>query len=1290
MKEMLFKGTNIILVVNNQFKAFYMKQYILITFAILSLNFGNINAQESMSNPLNMGNKASSFIFTDTKNTENYVNNYKGQETNDVFYKFTLTRPMDVIVSHCGSELYDTYVHLLDASGNQIAYDDDYSGVGMCENEYQSYIKMFNLAAGTYYVVSEGYSDNGNITTNIQGIRPISTTSQNGGLDPSTDKNYILTITPLVKSTDANILTTDHSLQTLQYFDGLGRPMQTVQRNITPEKKDLVSSIEYDGVGRQSKQWLPTPIADNQGAFVDLNNVSGIANSIYADGRPFSEIIYEPSPLNRMEKQYGVGNSWFSADKSTKMEYQANIANNVAYYYEENNLLKRNTEYAANTLYVTKVSDEDGKPTYEFKDKQGQNINTYYVYNDLGQLCYVLPPLAADNLGTNIITGYGDDNEWLIKYAYLYRYDERGNNIVKRLPGCDYIYMVYDKADRMVLSQDGNQRVLINGKNQWTVTKYDELGRVISTGITMNIDPLKNLQSLVNEYKTDLITESYIDGTGYDNLKFSDAKPLTINYYDTYNFTVLQTNGNNLNYVTPETCYDAKYTNAKGLLTGTRTYILDNTESNYTASATYYDHRGRVVQTRSANHLGGNDIVYNAYDFTGKVTKTLKEHSISSTLSSPTTEIYTYNYDHAGRLLITLYELNHKPAVMLASNTKYDELGRLKEKQRHTGADIEEFDYNIRNWTTRIKSGTFEEKLYYNTNVPENGSPYYNGNIAANTWTYNGQTNGYIYYYDQLNRLGGNYSILNNVFQVDYQYSESFNYDKHSNINFVSRWDNQDVTDQLTLTYNGNQVINVKDNGISQHLYNIKEYQDKADNGDNTSVVEFKYDKNGNMTTDLDRDIVTIRYNILNLPDTIQFKTGNQIINRYDAIGRKLSTRYYTILIASEVPISALQPGQTCKLAYDMDIIDETGTFYVDNFEYKFNGCDPGVYGLDKVYNSEGYTMNPSNPMCFYYRKDHLGSIREVWYTNTNTTLQRTQYYPSGLPWAEGTGQEVQSRKYNGKEFVEMHGFDTYDYGARGYYPAIGRFMSVDPLAEKDYSLSPYAYCAGNPVNAIDPDGRDCIISVQRDDNNEITGVTFSATVYITGDGANQERADELTDLAKETYTSNKETNGVTIKFNVKYKVEPIEGVEIGTEGKNLLVFNKGKGRSQVEGDRDITHSGYQGNIYNSLDKSSNYDVMHETAHFFGLSDRYQDTNDGSIPNKGYKNDMMATNGRFDLSPNHYANMYEFAISQRTIQQDKFLKQIYKNLPFAAYKNKYGKSENNDYRIDFNFGLLKR
>ena len=73
-----------------------------------------------------------------------------------------------------------------------------------------------------------------------------------------------------------------------------------------------------------------------------------------------------------------------------------------------------------------------------------------------------------------------------------------------------------------------------------------------------------------------------------------------------------------------------------------------------------------------------------------------------------------------------------------------------------------------------------------------------------------------------------------------------------------------------------------------------------------------------------------------------------------------------------------------------------------------------------------------------------------MWLANTNTTIQHTQYYPSGLPWASNNGDNLglQPYKYNGKEFVEMHVYDTYDYGARGYYPAMGRFTSVDPLCE--------------------------------------------------------------------------------------------------------------------------------------------------------------------------------------------------------------------------------------------------
>ena len=63
--------------------------------------------------------------------------------------------------------------------------------------------------------------------------------------------------------------------------------------------------------------------------------------------------------------------------------------------------------------------------------------------------------------------------------------------------------------------------------------------------------------------------------------------------------------------------------------------------------------------------------------------------------------------------------------------------------------------------------------------------------------------------------------------------------------------------------------------------------------------------------------------------------------------------------------------------------------------------------------------------------------------------------------------------KYNGKEFVEMHGLDEYDSKARWYYPAICRTTTMDPLAEKYYSTSPYAWCGNNPVRFVDPEGMD-------------------------------------------------------------------------------------------------------------------------------------------------------------------------------------------------------------------------
>ena len=110
--------------------------------------------------------------------------------------------------------------------------------------------------------------------------------------------------------------------------------------------------------------------------------------------------------------------------------------------------------------------------------------------------------------------------------------------------------------------------------------------------------------------------------------------------------------------------------------------------------------------------------------------------------------------------------------------------------------------------------------------------------------------------------------------------------------------------------------------------------------------------------------------------------------------------------------------------------------------------------------------------------KDLLGNIRETYIhpeAGYKECIQRIQYYPSGLPWAETAGASEQPWKYNGKEFVEMHGLDEYDSKARWYYPAICRTTTMDPLAEKYYATSPYAWCLNNPIKYIDPDGNNPI-----------------------------------------------------------------------------------------------------------------------------------------------------------------------------------------------------------------------
>lgn len=1012
---------------------------------------------------IDIGLKNQNFYWTDTYNTINGENNFDDLNgANDIIYKLTLSRRMEVAISHCGSEIKDTFLYLLDSAGNTIEEVDDYDEEGSCDNFLHPYLKR-ELPSGVYYIVCEGYRDNGIITTNIEGtIVP-----QNISVVPSSGKNYIVSKQATQPISSPEALTLRNSLQTVQYHDGLGRPSVLIQAAITPDMADLAAAVSYDEFGREYQQWLPAPADNMPGQYISESTFRDMATTYYSDSNPYSETIFETSALGRESERKNPGTIWHT--HTVKTDYSANAVGEVKdFRISTAGKLECNGTHPSGTLHKTKITDEDGKTSTEYKNTLGQTImtrqssdhNTYYVYDNSGNLRYVLPPLASDALTYNT---YEDTDDILQKYAYIYKYDYRNRNTLKKLPGCSPIYMVYDKADRLAYMQDGNIRTprTLLDKYNWMVYQYDQKGRLAYHGC---IFTTSNHSILISNTKNKLhdveFDESKIGGY-IPQLSSFPTKLLTVNYYDDYRFLNL-TSDVNFEYDSSKVDFGIKYNNTKGLPTGNRTYLLDSS-GKYIQTVYYYDYLGRIIQTRSNNHLGGYEIEYTKYDFTGNVLKSLKEHTIPSKSGNIThTETYEYTYDHAGRLLNTYYTLDNNEKIMLAVN-EYDDLGKMKGKQQHNNKNEINYKYNIRNWLTGIQDGEFQQSLIYNNGT---ASGNFNGNISTMSLS-NETGSSFInfYNYDELNRLKSNMSLAYGQFG----FQENYNYDKHGNILILNRCaTGGSPIDELSFTYSGNQISNISD-AIDSHNYDgygLKEYIDTNKEGD-----DFTYDANGNMTADKDRGISKIKYNLLNLPSDIIFSNGNKIENLYAADGRKLASRYLTTYTPTLSPIvRTLGVMANPNLAIrdslggpinwsdsiptienpwgpntDNNYYKGTSTEYIGNIEYERQYSTETAenatnYDLLRIHNGEGYV--DSDGKYNYYRKDYLGNNRGVWQVNSNniTTIQRTNYYPSGLPWVDGEGASEQPYKFGGKEFIEMHGLDEMDFHARMYYPAIMRF----------------------------------------------------------------------------------------------------------------------------------------------------------------------------------------------------------------------------------------------------------
>ena len=823
--------------------------------------------------------------------------------------------------------------------------------------------------------------------------------------------------------------TREYREQTTMY-DGLGLPYLLCDKGAATSGKNLLALKEYDNQLRETKTWLPIACPSE-----NVGNFSTLSQQFYNDATAFLTQIYEPMENGRLTASQQPGSD-LSGKKQTKT-YRGNLTDIIQlmcrrYVTTTDGQLSSNGLYAPGELEVCTEIDEDGHTTYTFTDFTGKTLltrcmkgletfDTYYVYDPFGKLRFVLTPEATE-LHTNGTWNIAD-NSVLRNHAYYYRYDGKYRLVEQKQPGREPVYTKYDMSGTSIFTQDGNQRE----RQIWRFCIPDRYGRPALQG-ECPAACVPDISNVVVNCTFNATSQGW-EGSHYEvsGMSLSDITLHQVFYYDGYQF--LETEG-----FSDRTAFPLPTVNAKGYQTGN----MMNSAAGPIYSAFYYDPKGRMTRQVQSNLAGGYDMKDIQYSFTGK--PEVVTHLHTATNQPSVTENYAYTYDPNERLTKVEHTLGGV-TVTLVSNT-YDELGRLQSKTLHgLEANRLTYSYNLRDWLTAISGNKFSQNLYYNTG---NGTPCYNGNISSITWQAGGETilHGYKFTYDGLNRMldavyGEGTSISSNANRFTEMVT---GYDKNGNILALQRYgqtgaSSYGLIDNLTFTLDGNQLNRVDDAVTASAYNNGFEFKDAV-----KQANEYAYDANGNLTKDLNKNISNIQYNCLNLPSKVTFTDGSTIEYTYAADGTKLRTKHVI-------------NGTTTTTDYCGNVIYENG--------------------VQKLLLTEAGYVTLADSKYHYYLQDHQGNNRVV--IDQNGTVEETNhYYPFGGVFASTSS--VQPYKYNGKELDTKKGLNWYDYGARHYDAAIGRFATVDPMAEKYYSMSPYVYCANNPMKFVDSDGKQLII----------------------------------------------------------------------------------------------------------------------------------------------------------------------------------------------------------------------
>jgi RHS repeat-associated protein len=563
----------------------------------------------------------------------------------------------------------------------------------------------------------------------------------------------------------ADLLTSDKRTQFTTYLDGLGRPIQLVNKGShyneqTNEWWDMAKYVKYETGGRIDKAWLSYPTTANFGKYKTDAPAAQTAyyQNKFGENLAYAKVEYERSPENRLKKAMAPGSSWVGSNIGNINDYGAySGTENVQVWTAGANaadLPVNKGVYPNLFLYKTIVKDEKGKTVISYINRLGQTVLTkvqlaegaglssqhngwlctYYVYDGLNQLRYEITPKAVDALQT---AGWVFNSTIADELCFSYEYDEYGRQIAKKTPGKGKEYFVYDRRHRPVFTQDANQ--FNKSPKEWYVRLYDEENREILTGLYRsnasradlqlmadNAAPAKQSITTTSGGTVKLwgspLTEAVLNGADFTQLSFS--------YFDNYFYTGVKDFQNNvqLSYTGGPVEPFAITKRTEGEATGARVKILDETGglTGYLTSTIYYDEEGRPQQTLADNVKQGVDRSTLQYHFDGRLLSTETLHKGIGTPYASLPVLTKIIFNKARQAVGIAKKINDNTRSYAASTSiegaqedaaagykpiaryQFNELGQRVKKvlspDYNGGQGLESLDYsyNLRGWLTGI------------------------------------------------------------------------------------------------------------------------------------------------------------------------------------------------------------------------------------------------------------------------------------------------------------------------------------------------------------------------------------------------------------------------------------------------------------------------------------------------------------------------------------------------------------------------------------------------------------